>query len=96
MPVQSRHYIGLPKELTESIDHRKNMPWPKFLIILQDKDGFYLNRYTLDGKRAGDTWHQVLEDAKYQASQEYGNLVLGWQEFPDMELDPVEYVMSKR
>lgn len=52
-----------------------------FLIIEQTREGFFLHTLPKDGF-AGDTWHQTLEDAKHQATYEFGDSVERWEEVP--------------
>jgi hypothetical protein len=42
-------------------------PQAKVLLIAQEVDGFYLERFTDHGERIGDTLHETLDDAMHQA-----------------------------
>ncbi len=94
----SRHYFGLPPQFTGGIDYRKRLPWPNVLIVEEDANdtkGFFLYRYTKDGTYCGDTWHMNLEDAKHQASSEYGESLGEWENIPTDVNDPKEYALQK-
>jgi len=52
-----------------------------FLIIEQTPEGFFLYTFPKDGF-AGDTWHQTLDDAKHQASYEFGGGLEPWVAIP--------------
>lgn len=73
-----RHFVGLPPELTGGIDSRREMGPALFLAIYAKADGIFLYRYDEKGNCVGDTWHQNVEDAKYQATFEYGERVGAW------------------
>ncbi len=77
-----KHYLGLPPELTGGYDTRQEMGSPAYLVIEAKPDGISLYRYDNEGNCVGDTWHMNVDDAKYQAEYEYGNLVGEWQEVP--------------
>lgn len=51
--------------------------------------------YTAEGEFAGDTWHMDLDEAKDQASFEYGDAVQECQELPEEIDDPLAYVLSR-
>jgi len=52
------------------------------LVISTENDGIFLVRYAPDGEFAGDTWHQTIDEAKRQATFEYGELVGPWTAIP--------------
>jgi len=79
----TRHYRGLPPELSGGVDTRQEMPWPRVLLIRQVKRAFFLDRYTAEGEPAGDTWHQDLEEAKDQAEYEYNGALGEWRLVPE-------------
>ncbi|HEX8729560.1 MAG TPA: hypothetical protein VF739_13100, partial [Ktedonobacterales bacterium] len=54
---RTKHYIGLPVELTDGIDTRELMPIARILVIIEDYGSIYLHRFAADGTFAGDTWH---------------------------------------
>jgi hypothetical protein len=71
----TRHTIGFPREL--GLRDPELMPWARVLVIEETDDGVLLDRYTQDGRRAGDTWHTNVEEAIAQAEGEYrGHRVL--------------------
>ena len=55
-----RHYAGLPPELTEGEDIRKELPSAVLAIIEEAPDGIFLKRYDRQGRCVGDTWHMML------------------------------------
>jgi hypothetical protein len=54
-----------------------------------------LDRYTVSGSAAGDTWHENLDHAKGQAEFEYGEAVSEWQEVPEDVQDAVAFAVSR-
>ena len=89
-----RHYVGLPPEVAGSSAQRKLMPRAQYLILRQTSEGSFLYRYAADGTFAGDTWHSTLDDAKHQATEEFGESFV-WQDVPDGAPDPVAYVLKR-
>lgn len=74
-----RQKVGLPPQLTDGIDTRSTLPWPRVITISDHGDGeFFLFRWTIDGEFCGDTGHRTLGDAQHQADFEYGELLDGW------------------
>ena len=56
--LKTKHYTGLPPELTEGIDQRTLLPKAKVLVIEETGEGFFLFRYTETGEfkvNSGDT-----------------------------------------
>ena len=88
------HFLGLPPELTGGQDHRERLAWPRVVVIEEDPDGFFLYRYTEDGRAVGDTWHQSVDEAKEQAAFEYGHLLTGWRNVPPDVVDPVAFALA--
>jgi hypothetical protein len=68
-------------------------PQVKILLIAQKVDGFYLERFTDHGKRVGDTLHETLDDAMYQAYSEY-DAISDWRLCPD-DADPLQYIRGQ-
>ncbi|MGH2378138.1 MAG: hypothetical protein ACRDGT_06635 [Candidatus Limnocylindria bacterium] len=66
------------------------------LFIEETPNGVYLDRYSSSGEFAGDTWHRTLEDAKHQASYEYGEHVSPWTAVPEEIEDVVDFGLSDR
>jgi len=87
----TRHFKGLPGELTREPSSLEEMPWPRILVIRQSTRGFFLDRYTEEGDSAGDTWHQSFDDAQEQALIEYNGSVGAWREVP-AEIDDAEVI----
>ena len=77
-----KHHLGFPPELTEGKDERQLLEPADFVVIGEAEDGFYLNRFTTDGRDVGDTWHMTLEDARHQAQFEYGDMLSDWISVP--------------
>jgi hypothetical protein len=89
-----KHYAGLPPELTEGKDTRKELGGARFLVIEENTDGIFLYRYGTQGECVGDTWHMNVDDAKHQASYEYGNSVKEWSSVPAEVEDVVAFGLS--
>lgn len=87
----TRHFKGLPAELTAARELPEEMPWPRILVIRQSKRGFFLDRYNEDGESAGDTWHQSIDEAREQALAEYNGSVGRWRAVP-AEVDDAELI----
>lgn len=77
-----KHYVGLPPELDEGKDSRQELGSPAVLLIEETESGIFLERFGADGSFAGDTWHRSVEEAKEQATFEYGELLSDWREVP--------------
>jgi hypothetical protein len=87
----TRHFKGLPAELTNEQDSPEEMPWPRVLVIRQSKGGVFLDRYTEEGESGGDTWHQSIEEAREQALAEYNGSVGPWRDVP-AEMDDADLI----
>jgi hypothetical protein len=68
-------------------------PPVKVLLIAQKVDGFYLERLTDHGERVGDTLHETLDEAMYQAYSEY-DAISDWRLCPD-DADPLQYIRGQ-
>jgi hypothetical protein len=77
-----KHYVGLPPTLTGGKDTRRVLGNAHFLMIEEKQDGIFLYRYGADGGIVGDTWHANVDDAKHQASYEFGISSKEWAEVP--------------
>jgi hypothetical protein len=93
-PLRVKHYTGLPPELTEGKDIREQLPTPVLALIEETQDGIFLKRYDSSGMCVGDTWHQSVDDAKTQASFEYGEAMAGWREVPVNVVDAVSFGLA--
>ena len=60
-------------------------------MIEENPDGVFLYPYGGGGNSVGDTWHMNLDDAKHQASYEYGESVKGWIDVPPEIEDIVSF-----
>jgi hypothetical protein len=75
---KTRHFVGLPPELTGGKDTRQQMATAYFLTIEEEADQTFLYRFAKDGVCVGDTWHRNVGEAKEQALYEYGDAVGQW------------------
>ncbi len=90
-----RQFAGPPPALTDGVDLRNRLPHPKVLLIIQRPDGVFLERFSEKGSFGGDTWHQTVDEAKQQATAEYGSSVGEWREVPPEVVDPVPFGLSE-
>jgi len=74
--------------------HKEIIYSTRVLILKELPDGFYIYRYSTSRTFPGDTWHKSLEEAFYQAKEEYGIDRNAWKEVPKEVKDPVEYAMD--
>lgn len=88
---ESRHVVGLPRELAIDGEGREVMPWPRVLLIEERPDGVFLDRYDEHSRPGGDTWHMNLQDAQDQAEEEYDGMLTEWREVPP-EIDDEQLV----
>lgn len=94
--LQSKHYVGLPPEMTGGDDLRVAMPVPQVVIATEgERRGWVLYRYTSEREVAGETWHPSMPDAKQQAAQEYGEALGGWREIPEGVDDILTYALHQ-
>lgn len=92
---KTRHVVGLPYELRANGDGAEQLPSPDVLVIAQEGDGsIFLYRMTRNGGAAGDTWHQSVDDAKYQAEYEYGEVLGEWQAIPEAVADARDFAVE--
>jgi len=73
-----KHYKGYPPKLSEGRDEREPLETPSHLVIEFKPDGVFLVRLTDHGKIVGDTWHATVEEAKEQATFEFGESLGEW------------------
>jgi hypothetical protein len=90
-----KHYAGLPPELTGGKETRQELAGASFLVIEENPDGIFLFRYGVGGDFGGDTWHLNVDDAKHQASYEYGDAVGEWVDVPPEVGDVVAYGLGR-
>jgi len=64
-------------------------------VIEENQDGIFLYRYGLGGNFVGDTWHMNVDDAKHQASYEYGESVNDWADVPPEVEDVVAFGLNQ-
>jgi hypothetical protein len=53
-------------------------PVPGFLEIVEQHSAIYLLRLDADGKYLTDTWRETIDEAKQQATFEFGIAEGGW------------------
>ena len=87
--VKTHHYLT---DLTS-----KTLEFPKaFLLIIEEKDdGVYLNRFTENGDKVGDTWHLNIDEAKEQATFEFEDVLSSWKEIAENIDEPEKYILGK-
>ncbi len=85
--MESGQFVGLPDEIA-GIGFHSALPLPDVLMIVGNRDVFYLLRFLSSGEEVGDTWHQTVEEAKRQADLEYEGCVGRWLDVPDDMPDP--------
>jgi hypothetical protein len=64
----------------------------KVLLIAERVDGFFLQRFTDRGELVGDTQHDTLDEAMWEAYSEY--VLSDWSFCPD-GVDPLEYIRAQ-
>lgn len=89
--MKTKHYTGLPPELTGGRDFRHEMNPASVRLIGKQSDGVFLYRFDSEGQVVGDTWHRSIEEAKEQAQFEYGNLISEWKQVPPEIEDVVQF-----
>ena len=70
------HTAGYP------LDPEDMLPSPDVLLLIEERDGCMLFRYTAHGELAGDTPHDTMLQAETQAQMEYGDALLAWIDVP--------------
>lgn len=88
--VRTQHFIGMPPENGAKCD-RRLLPRADFVILEQTPEGYFLYRYTGEGKFGGDTWHQSVEEAKAQTGFEFPLTVTQWSEISADVADLIEF-----
>ena len=88
------HYVGVPPELTGGRETRRELPPTSVLLIDQSENGVFLIRFADDGRVAGDTWHPTVDEAKEQATFEFGGAVSTWKAVPIDVNDVVAFIIS--
>jgi hypothetical protein len=56
-------------------------------------NGFFLERFTDHGQLVGETQHDTLDEAMWQAYSEY-DAISDWRFCPD-DADPLEYIRAQ-
>ncbi len=79
----------------DPLDAAKMLPLADVILLVASGDpDAMLFRYTAHGELGGDSWHLTVADAKEQASEEYGDVLLPWEEVPDEVTDAHEYAIQ--
>jgi hypothetical protein len=68
-------------------------PQVKALLIAERMEGFFLERFTDRGELVGETQHDTLDGAMWQAYSEY-QAISDWRFCPD-DADPLEYIHAQ-
>ena len=68
-------------------------PQVKVLLVSERVDGFFLDRLTDRGELVGETQHDTLDEAMWQAYSEYP-AISDWRFCPD-DADPLEYIQTR-
>lgn len=71
------------------------LPRARIVVLERHPDGVFLYRYATDGTFAGDTWHMTFDEAKEQATFEYGDALGKWRPVPPDAGDAVDYALSQ-
>lgn len=71
------------------------LPWPAVVVIDTRPDGVFLVRYAEDGQFAGDTWHPTVDEARSQASYEFGTTLGDWTSVPADVADLAGYALGE-
>lgn len=67
---KTRHSIGT---LVDGVPTPvEDLPMPEWVEISQEDGAYYLYHLDAEGVCFADTWHQTLDEAKQQASFEFG------------------------
>jgi len=93
--LRTRHYKGLPPDLTGGVDQRTLLPWPDVVLLEESKDGAMLYHSTRDAEFGGDTWHENIDAAKHQADFEFGESLGEWRLIPDEVDDTIRFVIQQ-
>lgn len=68
--MESGQSVGVPDEIA-GLGWHAPLPLPDVLMIVRNRDAFYLLRFLSSGDEVGDTWHQTIDEARRQADLEY-------------------------
>lgn len=92
---KTKHYIGLPPEVTNNVNEAKLLKVAKVLVIFDTVvNGYELYRYDEDGEFAGDTWHATEDDVTEQAKFEFNLKGIFWREIPKNIDYPIKYAIE--
>lgn len=67
----------------------------RFLVIENDANGFFLNRFDDRGNCVGDTWHVTIDDAINQALYEFETPPQNWVVLPANLDDVVKFGLNE-
>lgn len=92
---KTKHYMGLPPEVTNNINKAKILKVAKVLVVFDTVvNGYELYRYDKNGEFAGDTWHETEDDATEQAKFEFNLKGIYWRHIPRDIDDPIKYAIE--
>ena len=79
----------------DALDVARALPPADVLLLVAGADpDAMLFRYTAFGELGGDSWHPTIDDAKAQATGEYGAALLPWEAIPDEVADAHAYAIT--
>lgn len=88
-----RHLRGMPPVATGDVDQREAFPRAEVVIITALPEGCFLDRYSRDGEKAGNTWHPTVDEARAQAEWEFDGALSDWIVIPSASREPVIHVL---
>lgn len=91
----TKHYTGFPPEISDDTDSRQLLAETAVVLVEQEQSGVFMYRYSEDGSFGGDTWHQTLDDAMYQAMYEFGDDSEDWTGLPQDVQEPIPYILQQ-
>jgi hypothetical protein len=86
--------FGAQSRSVDRADAAPGRPLAQVKVVLIDirVDGFFLERFTDLGKLVGETRHDTLDEAMWQAYSEY--VLSDWRFCPD-DVDPLEFIRTR-
>lgn len=89
-----RQFVGVPLGVFDDETEPRPFNPATLLVIAENSSDIFLFRFDQQKNMAGDTWHQSIEDAKYQAQFEFGEDALDWSLVPSEFQDAVVFAKS--
>jgi hypothetical protein len=86
--------FGAQSRSGDRADAAPGRPLAQVKVVLIDirVDGFFLERFTDLGELVGETQHDTLDEAMWQAYSEY--VLSDWRFCPD-DVDPLEFIRTR-